>query len=969
MKIEFVENAYRKLKGSVYWDKTLPFIRTRIADFEGCSNVHSELQKIADAFDNDDLWNQLQDKILNSIEVLTFPKSVSSPSEENSEEPIVISNITCGKAVVEKYNNFLDMCIEGQIMGVLWVLMIGKDMDDRLIAECYGNRLNENLKFNGDNVTASPNLFKPYYEQYVSWRDRGLQKVEEYVNERRESVVITMLDLSRYYYSVDLSERSYFKLTNSFVSHEVEKEKVNKLIYNILKKYSSFFNNGSVLLPIGFLPSNIISNYFLNELDWKMKTIDSIIYYGRYVDDMLLVSKINKEDELWEKVQEKGVDYVAKYMLLGLTEAGILERAENINEYFIKEYKMLKIQRSKFRFFYMNKDGNDELLRHIRKDIAQNSSEFNFVPEIFVEKDTKAVDVLKIERDDTVNKIRAVKKSDIDKYSLSKLLARKLLMSKFENENSIDYFIGEMDKLLDYKVILSNYTLWETILNYYVVNGRLEEIANFSRSVVGALCAMDEEVMHIDEFEYLSNSDICTVKESLTRFYFSCVCRSLALVWGQEVKEIILRIIKIFSNNGLNIKMYSENDIKKCRKAYCISGMINRSLLPLSMSACMSAFRPSDDYEMGNMHSLAEYIRSNKKVKPNNSYKKYAPYIETPFDIIFTNLMKEIKEQRPILPTDKKLIEEMCKEYADNFGESKRDYLSRYIDVKAYDGINYYINVKRRPRLALTNVRVAVANVKMDFEEVIGNLEKKNPDRGERCKEIAEIVNEAIRYKADILIMPESYVPLEYLSILQKKASAREMVIICGIEHFKCGQFVYNLTMTLIPLVTDKFRYTIPFFHQKVYFSPEEKRAIEAKGYRCAEGDKYSLYCWRGINFTTYCCYELTSIRDRSLFRGKADLLIGVEWNKDTAYFGNIMESLSRDLYCYCVQSNMSVYGDSRIVQPKKSIVKDLLRVKGGENAVVLVNEVDVRKLKAARRNKISSKELFKPLPAGWNPK
>ena len=61
--------------------------------------------------------------------------------------------------------------------------------------------------------------------------------------------------------------------------------------------------------------------------------------------------------------------------------------------------------------------------------------------------------------------------------------------------------------------------------------------------------------------------------------------------------------------------------------------------------------------------------------------------------------------------------------------------------------------------------------------------------------------------------------------------------------------------------------------------------------------------------FVTYCCYKLTSIKLRQIFQGQADILCGVEWNKDTHYFGNIMEALSRDMYCYCVQANMSEYG------------------------------------------------------------
>ena len=38
--------------------------------------------------------------------------------------------------------------------------------------------------------------------------------------------------------------------------------------------------------------------------------------------------------------------------------------------------------------------------------------------------------------------------------------------------------------------------------------------------------------------------------------------------------------------------------------------------------------------------------------------------------------------------------------------------------------------------------------------------------------------------------------------------------------------------------------------------------------------------------------------------------------NKDTLYFSNIKESLSRDRCWFCAQSNMSEYGDCRIIQP-----------------------------------------------------
>ena len=191
------------------------------------------------------------------------------------------------------------------------------------------------------------------------------------------------------------------------------------------------------------------------------------------------------------------------------------------------------------------------------------------------------------------------------------------------------------------------------------------------------------------------------------------------------------------------------------------------------------------------------------------------------------------------------------------------------------------------------------------------------------------------------------------------------MVIIGGIEHIKHEHLVYNLTTTILPIKVKETSYAVPFFHQKRYFSPWELGDVENVGCEPAKGQKHRLFEWNGIRFVTYCCYKLTSIKLRQIFQGQADILCGVEWNKDTHYFGNIMEALSRDMYCYCVQANMSEYGDSRIVQPTKKDYANILRVKGGENTSVLIGTVDIERLRKCRNGSEISNP-FKPLPAGW---
>ena len=158
------------------------------------------------------------------------------------------------------------------------------------------------------------------------------------------------------------------------------------------------------------------------------------------------------------------------------------------------------------------------------------------------------------------------------------------------------------------------------------------------------------------------------------------------------------------------------------------------------------------------------------------------------------------------------------------------------------------------------------------------------------------------------------------------------------------------------------------FFQLKKHYSPEEKRIIEGYRYEAVdEKEKRPLYRWHDCYFPVYCCYELTDIKDRSEFMSWADMVVAVEYNKDTNYFGNIVESLTRDLHCYCVQVNTSEYGDSRITQPKQTVEQNMIAVKGGKNPALLIDEIDIQALREFQITKyeLQKNGVFKPTPPG----
>lgn len=121
---------------------------------------------------------------------------------------------------------------------------------------------------------------------------------------------------------------------------------------------------------------------------------------------------------------------------------------------------------------------------------------------------------------------------------------------------------------------------------------------------------------------------------------------------------------------------------------------------------------------------------------------------------------------------------------------------------------------------------------------------------------------------------------------------------------------------------------------------------IRSRGYTPITGSGHELYGWNNFWFSVYCCYELTSIQDRSKFQSYADAIISVVYNKDTNYFSNIIDSLARDMHCFCIQVNTSQFGDSRITLPSKTESKDLLKVKGGKNSMLLTDVLDISALR-----------------------
>lgn len=984
---ELFKIAYKKLKSNIYYDKTQIILRDKLVAFENeKDNIDKFLEQLAVKFSDSDMRKELIDGILHSISTYTFPKRLI-PDEGN-----IIKNFSKKEMKIDEIQYFIDMDICGHILGVLWLLLIGYRIDHKIYKFSYGNRIRENL-YNelSDKPTYSPYLFEPYFQQYESWRNQALDEAMQHLRAEQDVVIIT-LDFKRFFYSVDVTKELMDKLYEQAFEDDEECKceelaVLNNFIYQVIEEYSFKIEETNKLrvLPIGFLPSNVLANYVLCNFDQAILDGWNPIYFGRYVDDIIIVDKIEDNSDLEKRAtnNELTAEEIISFFLeqcsgwkgfKGITCKNqgryALLKKEQDNDDKEKDYKyvinklynptaddrtQIYIKNDKVKIFYFKKGETDALITCFRESIAKNKSEFRHLPEdesILTKDDYD--EIYNLHNSETINKFRGINGISVDKFELSKLLGKYLRISGLVTDAKESNFKKQVEKIFNPRVIIENFNAWEKVIEIFVINEFFDELGKFVLSINAA----------IENLTYSNAVLLNSIKETLGQYLQAALSRSLALVWGEKVERFVDN--KRYFNWNTDI-------INLQRKSYCRTKMIDKSAMPIFIDM-LQMDEIYSSYELVNITNFYQVINF-CKLKWKNQYIYY-PYLITMYDFSMISCIEEMNKSEDSFSR----FDEIFNAESENFAQSNynvssnKHYIKDIIKVAKFPleiqleknvyGVEINSEKKNKLKLAIANVRLMHGN----FERVI----KDNPNRNyKRYKDISQIINAAIDEHADMIIMPEAFIPFEWLPTVARTCAKNNLALITGIEHIKVYDKIYNLTAVVLPFDEPMNKSAYISFHLKTHYAPSEKQEIN--GYRLNEmvGSHYELYKWCDCYFPVYCCYELTSIIERAMFQSYADFLVAIEWNKDVNYYSNILESLSRDIHCYCVQVNSSDYGDSRITKPSRTEDKDIIRTKGGLNSTILVDEIDVgqmRDFQLKEYNLQVSDKRFKPTPPGFRP-
>ena len=916
--IDEIRMAYRKFKSYVYYDNFNLHLRYKLASFEtqagGIDEALRNLWMVLNHCINEKDYSSIKEWIEESGYCIS-PKSFK---EQGGSFDLLISNKNNAKQIrVSKTTILYDGPIELFIISTLWTLNAHKYLP--ISYDSYGYTLPSN--------DSSTLLFEPYFNKYQEWRDRGISAAKEQID-RKNNVLFVTLDIKNFFHSARLD----FEQLQRVLPLENNKLLCLTTILSLIYRDHTdkiYENISDCILPIGLPSSGVIANWLLSDFDKDIKNAMAPIYYGRYVDDIFIVIS---------NVEEPDGYNVAQWLCDRFFSKGNVLKIDNNQEgdaslkLISQRCNNLEIQQDKLKLFYFDSHWSLALLNKFQATIQENSSAFWFLPNDEDLKDSLD-DTYDLHYKDTINKFRSIESCKVNKYGASVFLAKRLklaILSPGNHDTDLEY---EIFRFFNGESIISMYSMWEKVFTYFAITKNYNAILRLQDKINDAILKISFD----STYQY---RDSLNIENGVNQYLEGHLEKCLMMAQTYVVKDIVSSNNKVFIRHGSKI-------IKK-------SLLTRHYLLPLPILAFTSQYIDNDidivDFHISDITEgiaddvINQYWRIPRHVSMHEICCLYLPII-----------LAERYESSFYQDNENKYFEKCLFVYKQLNQESLDNIvcLDKYKNYSESNNKEHKLKIKSEvitintPELFSTLI-VGVSNVNTSEDDVHKAITDKSTTSSDKRKRHIDILNQAEKLKVDILLLPEVFVPLNWLCAYADESKRKQRAMVFGVEHFTIHQCCYNIAVSILPFEFHGRREAFIVPRLKNHYSPNEEMTI--LGYRKQIPRKdYSIYhlCqWRGVQFTVYNCYELTDIVHRCIFRSDLDVLFAVEYNKDVNYFSNISESVSRDLHCYYVQANTSYYGDSRVVEPRETLYQNPVRVKGGENDVIIKHVLKIDQLR-----------------------
>ena len=894
-------------------------------------------------------------------------------------------------------------------------------------------RIRNDELFNRDNDKAfhisSIGSFVPYFQPYKKWRSDGLKAIRDELEKERDIIAVS-LDLKSYYHFIDPMAISGDSLLD-FLDLELDdtEKEFTKQLSHLLNRWSegaSKFGqsvggkkaNISGGLVIGLTCSRIISNVLLHKWDRLVLENLSPVHYGRYVDDMFLVLRdtgtVTNSLELMKMIQAKiGKDFISQDVKN--------DKVWEINQgHGIQGDTKISLQSDKQKLFILQGCAGLDLLDSIEQEIYELSSEHRLMPSPNQLEHSTAAKVLSAagtagESADTLRRADGLTIRRLG-WSLQlrhvETLARDLPPNQWKEQREEFYQFAHnhilradnfnhLPRLLGFAISMNEWHQAERIAvkSYQAIDALASEVGkgktvringsdakalkNLWSYVKGTLTWLfiDASTRYYDP-EKLFLGESSTRKRRLADLFLNEIVANLtdfeALldlrfdVADFDTKAPLVALAdlgneayKHIINSRSAEKLVGKRDSKK-----------EKEILKLLGS---SGLLDAETFEQ--FINSTRNTRLGKVAKGSRKNDSYLPYL-FPTRALFPVEISELAPECLGLPS----ASGKAPIYGPAVTWAKYTQVLRGVWIKptllatgqdindqpSRNGKKYLrigTDSKDKVVVALTNLRTE------DSDWAATACNKPNLSR-KRYQKISNLVNNTLKLnpRPDYVLFPELSIPLQWLNSIAARLSAAGISLIAGTEYRHIDG---SKILSEVALVLADNRLGYPAF-VKIWQPKLEPAVGEDKDLTVKYGKEWDksrkapkpIYMHNGVNFGVMVCSELQNSKARIRFQGAVDALMVLSWNRDLDTFASLIESAALDVHAYTILVNNRKYGDSRVRSPaKESFLRDIARLRGGDNDFVVAATLDITALRAFQsRAKRWPEEgdKFKPVPEGF---
>lgn len=897
-----------------------------------------------------------------------------------------------------------------------------------LISSSYGDRLRRTGR--GDYNWYSPGSFKSYLHQYRNWQSHGFRRASEALD-RGESIVAVTADFKSFFPSLGagfLLEEHFLELSSG-TELTREEQRLNELLVvafqawrrAVQKELDTWRPSDPVPvgLPMGLPASGLVANIALAEFDRTIRSELAPLFYGRYVDDLMLViprsASMERSIDVWRWIE-------TRFRLR--EQAFTVEEGEEIGEIATLSYEpralkgtKLTLSPEKTRCFFLKGQAGKLLIASIEQTARERTSEWRALPDIPLTAEAVATRILNAmgidgEAADGLRSVHSIGSSRAG-FALRlrdyEALAKDLPSEAWESHRAVFFetvaeYVYRPTKLFDFERYVPR-LIQLAILTSDWAGLRSQLVA--LRKSFRALLVMESIDVRINGESVAEDSS-----ETVLRYWFRGVEQALTEAarrsasatipkkeiehlegdedeagfsreFLQELETASEHYARLFASDLAAVPIRSLLLSHEWRQATIPEALVLESLpcercLPERLESDFDALIRLIETGHSASPELLEVLRRvsgfQAPTRPMNAC-----------ELLMVSRAVSVREE----PGPAAHYEEQVS------SGSRADLLASVRFLRGYsigeDDLLGLLNMSRIdssrneatiriPRAddehRLGRAAVAIAAIRTTREQLSQALHG-SPDLSlPRYRALCGLANSLIgrSEQADLLVCPELSIPREWFSRIAFKLHSVGTSLIAGVEYGRSQRHPTGVTNQVWASFAHRawgFRSSIVYMQDKQRPSRGEERNLLAENASVLRADdkwtKPPIVDHRGMLLSVLICSELTNLEHRAHLRARIDALIVPEWNQDVRTFASIIESAAFDMHVYVVQANNRTHGDSRIRAPyREEWRRDIVKVSGGLHDHVLVGEIDIQALRRFQSKHDDPQQEFKSLPDGF---